>query len=281
MQNLIILFLILIINCKLMSQNIQIIPDGEVVTADGQYNEWTNSLALAASGNNVTLYMMKTDDKLNICFKASTGLFGQAEVFIETGTLPTTLHTSAQRGERKYINGSWEAWNWGNNTGWNSNVTTNGGSVYEFSIDRSKLAGDNIKIHFECVLIANGVFEIKYPAGSIGTASGEWLEISLGNTATQVDKVEVPYPDNFNLEDNYPNPFNPNTTINYQLTSISHVRLVVLDLLGREVAVLVNKKKETGKFSVSFSGSNLTSGVYFYKLTAGGFSDIKKMTLIK
>ena len=88
-------------------------------------------------------------------------------------------------------------------------------------------------------------------------------------------------PNSFALSQNYPNPFNPITVISYQLQVQSDVRLVVFDLLGREVATLVNEKKEAGNYTATFNGANLTSGVYFYKLTAGNFSEIKKMTLIK
>ena len=85
----------------------------------------------------------------------------------------------------------------------------------------------------------------------------------------------------FSLNQNYPNPFNPNTVISYQLSVISDVKLVVFDLLGREVATLVNEKKAAGSYTASFDGANLTSGVYLYKLTAGNYSETRKMTLVK
>ena len=88
-------------------------------------------------------------------------------------------------------------------------------------------------------------------------------------------------PVTFGLSQNYPNPFNPATLISYQLAADSEVRLVVYDLLGREVASLVNEKKAAGFYTVSFNATNISTGVYFYKLTAGNFSEIKKMTLMK
>jgi len=88
-------------------------------------------------------------------------------------------------------------------------------------------------------------------------------------------------PVTFGLSQNYPNPFNPVTVINYQLAADSDVRLVVYDLLGREVASLVNEKKTAGFYTVSFNATNISTGVYFYKLTAGNFSEIKKMTIMK
>lgn len=85
----------------------------------------------------------------------------------------------------------------------------------------------------------------------------------------------------FQLEQNYPNPFNPTTVINYQLPVNSFVTLKVYDLLGREVATLVNEHKVGGRYSVRFDGSNLSAGTYIYKLSADKFSDVKKIVLIK
>lgn len=88
----------------------------------------------------------------------------------------------------------------------------------------------------------------------------------------------------FLLKQNYPNPFNPTTKIVYQIPETenhSHVSLKVFDVLGREVAVLVNEQKSAGNYSISFDGSNLSSGIYFYKLQVGSFSETRKMLLIK
>ncbi|MEO8512168.1 MAG: M14 family zinc carboxypeptidase [Ignavibacteria bacterium] len=88
-------------------------------------------------------------------------------------------------------------------------------------------------------------------------------------------------PNKFALEQNYPNPFNPVTNIKYQLPKSGFVILTVFDALGRVVKTLVNENKEAGNYQVSFDGTNLSSGVYFYRIEAGDFKDIKKMILIK
>ncbi|MDI6767770.1 MAG: T9SS type A sorting domain-containing protein [Bacteroidota bacterium] len=85
----------------------------------------------------------------------------------------------------------------------------------------------------------------------------------------------------FKLHKNYPNPFNPTTVISYQLPAVSHVKLSVYDVLGREVATLVDGMKEAGFYTANFDGSKLSSGVYFYKLQAGSWKPIKKMLLAK
>jgi hypothetical protein len=85
----------------------------------------------------------------------------------------------------------------------------------------------------------------------------------------------------FSLEQNYPNPFNPVTVIRYSLFENRFTSLKIFDALGKEVATLVNEKQTSGNYNVSFNGINLSSGVYFYKLTAGDFVDVKRMVLIK
>ncbi len=95
-------------------------------------------------------------------------------------------------------------------------------------------------------------------------------------------------PQAFVLLQNYPNPFNPLTKIEYTVGGIrdwglgaSNVRLVVYDILGREVALLVNERKPPGLYSVEFDGTNLASGVYFYRLSIGSQAECRKMLLMK
>jgi len=95
------------------------------------------------------------------------------------------------------------------------------------------------------------------------------------------ETVEVGLPVQFELSQNYPNPFNPSTSIRYQLATSGKVSLRVFDMLGKEVAVLVDEIQEAGYYEISFRGENLSSGVYFYRIEAGNFSDIKKLVLVK
>jgi endo-1,4-beta-xylanase len=85
----------------------------------------------------------------------------------------------------------------------------------------------------------------------------------------------------FVLGQNYPNPFNPSTTIHYDIPKNVHVRISVYDVLGREVAMLVNQNQNAGRYSVVFEAGNLPSGAYFYRLQAGDFSSVKKLILMK
>lgn len=94
-------------------------------------------------------------------------------------------------------------------------------------------------------------------------------------------EVEVRVLDKFTLEQNYPNPFNPITTIGYVLQEKSYAKLTLLNTIGEEIAVLVNEEQDKGYHKVEFNGSKLTSGVYFYQLKAGSFTETKKMLLMK
>jgi hypothetical protein len=90
------------------------------------------------------------------------------------------------------------------------------------------------------------------------------------------------------LSQNYPNPFNPSTVIRYTVAGtrgqglgVSNVRLVVYDVLGRNVATLVDEKQAPGNYEVKFDGARLASGMYFYRLTTGEFTAVRTMTLLK
>jgi len=85
----------------------------------------------------------------------------------------------------------------------------------------------------------------------------------------------------FELDQNYPNPFNPSTTINYTIKTAGQVTLKVYDMLGTEVASLVNARKEPGNYSVAFNATNIPSGIYVYRLTADKFVETKKLILLK
>ena len=102
------------------------------------------------------------------------------------------------------------------------------------------------------------------------------------------DKPQVELPIEYSLSQNYPNPFNPSTTIKYSIpvetrhgVSPQNVSLKIFDILGREVATLVNKQQKAGNYEVHFNASHLTSGVYFYQLHSGSFVESRKMLLLK
>jgi hypothetical protein len=101
------------------------------------------------------------------------------------------------------------------------------------------------------------------------------------NNLVSINQTSSENPEEFLLNQNYPNPFNPGTVISYSLPKSSFVKLIVYDILGNEVASLVNEKQSVGTYEIGFDGSGLSSGVYFYVLTANGSSVSRKMTLLK
>lgn len=88
-------------------------------------------------------------------------------------------------------------------------------------------------------------------------------------------------PKDFELSQNYPNPFNPSTTIEYSIPKDANVSLKIFDVLGKEVATLENSHKSAGTYIVNWNASNFSSGIYFYRITAGNFTETKKMFLVK
>jgi hypothetical protein len=102
-----------------------------------------------------------------------------------------------------------------------------------------------------------------------------------GESATGVGTLNASVPDRFAMLQNYPNPFNPATTIHYQLPKESLVRLSLYNVLGQEVRTLVNETQQPGYKSVQFIAGNLSSGIYFYRITAGTYTEVKKMVVVK
>ena len=109
---------------------------------------------------------------------------------------------------------------------------------------------------------------------------GDFSEVRTFDVVTSVEEKNQ-LPTTYGLEQNYPNPFNPVTTIKYQIPEQSFVTLKVYDVLGNEIATLLNEEKPIGNYEVEFDASSLSSGIYFYKLQAGSFVETKKMLLLK
>jgi photosystem II stability/assembly factor-like uncharacterized protein len=102
-----------------------------------------------------------------------------------------------------------------------------------------------------------------------------------GGTYTSVNLIEEETPAEFSLYQNYPNPFNPSTKISFDISKVSFVRLSVYDLLGREIKTLIDEDMNAGKYEVELDASELPSGTYFYRISAGSNSKTKKMTILK
>ncbi len=117
--------------------------------------------------------------------------------------------------------------------------------------------------------------------GFDSVATGNNLILNIKRTTVGINQISSEIPGEFKLENNYPNPFNPETTIKYQLPKAAFVTIKLYDITGREVAQLVNQRHEAGYYDYQFNASFLSSGVYFYRIEAGQFTDVKRMLLIK
>ncbi len=152
--------------------------------------------------------------------------------------------------------------------------------VASFTADLSSLSGQS------AVVFASGF--LNPSANQNGEAFGLFAALSDGNVVeflniiTDISRVDGNYlPTSYILNQNYPNPFNPSTVISFALPKSENVTLKIYNILGSEVATVLNKTLNAGNHKIEFDASNLSSGTYFYKIKAGSFTQVKKMNLIK
>ena len=124
--------------------------------------------------------------------------------------------------------------------------------------------------------LGGSITAAQYPEGGEGRVltTAQAVSVEDGDFATEL-------PEEYSLKGNYPNPFNPTTTISFSLPETAEVGLAVYDLLGRQVALLVNQQMDAGNHEIRFGASNLPSGTYFYRLTTPGGTFVKQMVLLK
>jgi hypothetical protein len=111
--------------------------------------------------------------------------------------------------------------------------------------------------------------------------TGDGRVLKVDDVVVSVDLTSTTAPSDFVLKQNYPNPFNPATTITFDISVKANVMLKVFNLLGEEVAPLVNEEKPVGSYEVEFDATSLPSGIYFYRLQAGDFVETKKMVFLR
>lgn len=147
-------------------------------------------------------------------------------------------------------------------------TTTNGGQTWNVSMPG----------------VANGIYDINFVnnlTGWLCGPEGTIMKTTTGGGLIGISVVNSEMPVNYSLHQNYPNPFNPISKIKFEIPKLTDVKIIVYDLLGREVATLVNELLKPGTYEVNFDGSNFASGIYFYSLITDDFSETKKMVLMK
>jgi len=145
-------------------------------------------------------------------------------------------------------------------------LTINGGSNIDVGMDSAPEAVDWDEDGFLDIL-----------TGAYNSKVTFFENSSVPSAISAVDELPLSY----QLSQNYPNPFNPKTTINYELPITNYVVLTVYDALGQKIKMLVNRKQEAGRHKIEWNAENLKSGVYFYQITVGGYSEVKKCILVK
>ena len=128
------------------------------------------------------------------------------------------------------------------------------------------------------------MWDIQFINENTGWAAGSQGKVfytTNGGGTVSVQNISSEIPASFSLLQNYPNPFNPRTVISFSLSVVSNAILKVYDVMGREVQTLVNERLQAGTYETTFDGSGLNSGVYFYRLKTEGFSETKRMILLK
>jgi hypothetical protein len=149
-------------------------------------------------------------------------------------------------------------------------VTSNGNVTAIISSDSLFLSSQNFS-GFDTLIVS--------VADDSGAAASDTFVVEVVDLTDLEDLATTPL--KFGLDQNYPNPFNPVTTINYELPITNYVELSIYNLLGQNVATLVSENQPAGKYQVQWDASEFAGGVYYYKIKAGGFTDVKKMMLIK
>jgi hypothetical protein len=126
-----------------------------------------------------------------------------------------------------------------------------------------------------------GGIRVPLPNYSSGSASDRIFKVYVTYSPVGINQISTEIPSAFSLSQNFPNPFNPNTTIKFNVSKAGFVKVVVYNSLGREVEQLVSSNLTAGKYEVNWNAANQTSGVYFYKMISENFSEVKKMMLVK
>lgn len=185
-----------------------------------------------------------------------------------TGLMNIEVHALAVSGRNLFAGtGSWK-------TPGGVYLSTNNGTSWT-AVD-SGLTGSVVN----ALAVSGGNLFAGTSGGGVWTRPWVWKR-ELVQMVTSVEPATSEVPRQFRLAQNYPNPFNPSTIIKFELPKTSQVSLTVYDVLGRQVAVLVNERREAGVYEVKFDGSGLSSGVYFYRLTAGSFVQTHKLLLMR
>lgn len=143
----------------------------------------------------------------------------------------------------------------------------------------TRLTNNTAYSQFPSIAVSGALVNVVWTDKRDGNPEVYYKRNPAGNVG--VENISTEIPSTYSLSQNFPNPFNPVTNVKFSIVKAGQVNLIVYDAMGREVETLVNERLQTGTYETSFNGSMLNSGVYFYKLITDGFTETKKMILIK
>jgi hypothetical protein len=247
-------------------------------------DEQFNSLVVNDSGLTETRYMLEDVEENSTYYwrvriKNQAGISPWDEGWFETSEPVVNINIpdggeTWQRGLLHYVR-------WSDNINEDVIVELHKGGVLYEVIDTTISSGAYAWDIFYDLPVAND-YQIKIISLSVDTlydmSSGQF---SVIDTTLSIDAEDQLVFSSYKLEKNYPNPFNPTTTIGYQLPAVSQVKLSIYNLLGQKVATLVNEWQQAGQYQVSWNASGFPSGIYYYRIVAGEFQQIRKMILLK
>jgi len=231
--------------------------NGIFLTTDAGAN-WSENLT---PGNNSWAIVQKSATEYYSA-GTSTGYAFQKSTNGGFNWVTTYNFTSAKRGLTADLAGNL----YSSGNGGTFKSTNNGTTFFNFNFTISAN---------QCVSNGNRIF-----VATAGSSNGG-IWIYTDTTITGINKIGNEVPERYGLEQNYPNPFNSTSNIKYQITTSCIVKIRVFDVLGREVKTLLNEYKHPGTYQLSFNAGDLSSGVYYYRLEAGDFSETKKFVLMK
>jgi hypothetical protein len=244
-----------------MSQDITVLAI--VGTENGAFKSTDRGTSWTDANTGLSGNALKINNMFSIFALTSNGLYLNLSLPTFTSWTPAVATGDFRACASDMISGIY--YFFGNNVGTSINLNT-------FQIATISLGGISGGVITSALLYGTNIF--------VGTETGGVFRAPISGLSTGVNgKNELP--NDFNLSQNYPNPFNPTTTISFSLPSKSYVSLKVFDALGREVSVLVSEEMTAGTYSKQWNANSLPSGVYFYRLQAGSFSETKKLILLR
>ncbi len=234
------------------------------------------SPSIAVSGSNVHIVWEDTrDGNYEIYYKRST------DSGVNWGTdTRLTYNTENSMAPSIVVSGTHVHFVWYDARAGNDEI------YYKISIDGgtnwgadTRLTNNNNASWLSSIAVSGSLVHVVWRDDRDGNFEIYYKRNPTGNVGIQNLSTEIPI--KYSLSQNYPNPFNPRTNIKFSIIKTEHVKLIVYDVMGREVKTLVNDRLQPGTYEASFDGSMLNSEVYFYKLITNGFTATKKMILIK